>query len=68
MELTIEGNIYKVGVTKDKKREILGILVKRADGQADSLTIFTDRLGHKPNTVFKGKVSAYFDMCNEVAF
>jgi hypothetical protein len=67
MELIVEGTIYKVGKVKDGKRAIVNVLVKRADGQADSLTIFTDKVDvYKPGTMFKGKVNAYFDMCNEV--
>ena len=67
MELLVEGQIYKIGKTKDGKRHIVNVLVKRADGQADSLTIFTDKDGYKAGTIFKGKVNAYFDMCNEVS-
>jgi len=66
MELVVEGTIYKTGKTKDGKRSIVNVLVKRADGQADSLTIFTDKHSWKAGQIFKGKVNAYFDMCNEV--
>ena len=65
MVFDLEGDIYKVGNTK-KGAHFLNILIKRPDGQSDSITIFTSKDGYKPGTHFKGKVNAYIQMCNEV--
>lgn len=64
MVVEIEGQIYKAGKTKNGKN-YSNVLVKRPDGQSDSITIFSEK-EHKPGTVFKGKVNAYIQMCNEV--
>jgi hypothetical protein len=64
MVIQLEGDIYKVGKTK-KGGNFLNILVKRPDGQSDSVTIFTDK-EYRPGTKFKGTVNAYVQMASEV--
>lgn len=64
MVVDLEGQVFKAGVTK-KGQHFCCILVKRPDGQADNITIFGD-VEHKPGSIFKGKVNAYIQLCNEV--
>lgn len=65
MVVDLEGSVYKAGVTK-KGQHFCNVLVKRPDGQADSITVFGD-VEHKTGSVFKGKVNVYVQLCNEVA-
>jgi len=64
MLVALEGQIYKAGKTKNGKN-YCNVLVKRPDGQSDSITIFGEK-EHKPGTIFKGQVNAYIQMCSEV--
>ncbi|MBI5204811.1 MAG: hypothetical protein HZA11_07840 [Nitrospirae bacterium] len=64
MIVDLEGQIYKTGKTKNGKN-YSNVLVKRPDGQSDSITVFSDK-EHKTGTVFKGKINAYIQMCSEV--
>ncbi|MBT9164896.1 MAG: hypothetical protein DDT22_00688 [candidate division WS2 bacterium] len=64
MIIEVEGQIYRTGKTK-KGQHFCNILVKRPDGQSDSLMILGNR-EYKAGTVFKGKVNAYIRVCSEV--
>lgn len=65
MVIKVEGDIYKVGTTK-KGGYVLGLLVKRPDGQADAFTVFTDKSGFKAGQKFAGSVNVYVQMGSEV--
>ena len=64
MIVALEGQIYKAGKTKNGKH-FCNVLVKRPDGQSDSVTVFSER-EHKAGTLYKGNVNAYVQMCSEV--
>lgn len=64
MIIEVVGNIYKGGRTKGGKNYYC-LLVKRPDGQSDSVTVFTDK-EHKIGAEVKIKVNAYIQTANEV--
>ncbi|MBT9175006.1 MAG: hypothetical protein DDT22_00680 [candidate division WS2 bacterium] len=66
MIVEVEGQIYRTGKTK-KGQYFCNILVKRPDGQSDSLMIISNK-EYRVGTIFKGKVDVYIRVCSEVVY
>ncbi|MDP3013747.1 MAG: hypothetical protein Q8M92_05850 [Candidatus Subteraquimicrobiales bacterium] len=62
--MELEGQVYRTGKTK-KGQFFCNVLVKRPDGQQDSVTVFST-VEHKVGVPFKAKVNAYVQMVSEV--
>lgn len=66
MILEISGKIIRTGKSRNTGQNYISVLVPRADGQQDVVTIFTKGDHYKAGQDYKGKVDAFVRMCGEV--
>lgn len=66
MVFDLEGEIIRAGKSKKTGNHFLNVLCKSPDGSKDLVTVFTPKDSYKVGANFKGKVSTWVKMCNEV--